>query len=175
MTRQIAAIFLLTIGVTPLNAVAESQPTRIEPGMIAPGFTVEQLNDVPFTLNETPTVIWFMASFCSYMGQVYSEMGENCDAAADRLRRAYSLYGDQFRWIGIGFEPEVLRNNVVAYRTKHEIPFALAIDDERRVWRDYGVRFAPTVIIVNDGKVAYRAQETLEGMEAAFEALANIN
>lgn len=169
MTRWMAVLgVILTVTASP-RAMAQD---RIVTGVKAPGFTVEQLNEVPFTLDDTPTVIWFFASWCSYMGQVYPDMGRDCDNAATRLKSAHRDYGDQFRWIGISFASAVTRKDVGTYRMKHEIPFALAIDKGRDVWANYGVRYAPTVIIVNNGKVVYRAQATLEDLEVTIDALA---
>ena len=155
---------ILSFAIT-LNTFAYNESTRIEAGMAAPAFSITQLNDVPFTLDGKPTIIWFFSSWCSYMSQMYSEMGHNCDNAASRLKNVYHDYGDQFRWIGISFASAVTRKDVGSYRMKYKIPFALAIDSTRKVWADYGVRYTPTVIIVSKGTVVYRAQGTLEKLE----------
>ena len=172
MTRWMAVLGIVLAAASP-TAMAQDEATKILPGMAAPGFTVRQINNVPFTLDAKPTVIWFFASWCSYMGMQYPEMTQNCDGAAHRLKVAHHKYRDQFRWIGISFASLATPKDVGAYRMKHEIPFAMAIDHGRDVWANYGVRYAPTVIITSGGELVYRAQATLNNLEETIQAIAN--
>lgn len=168
-----AVVVVLCIAALQLpSAMAEDKPSRVVPGMVAITFEVEQLNDVFFVLDEAPTVIWFFTPFCSYIGQVHSQMSRDCDNAVRRLKDAFGEYGEQFRWIGLSYMGGATRKNVTAYREENEIPFAVAIDVDGDVFADYGVRYSPTVIIVSGGKVVYRAKATLEDMEETLATLA---
>lgn len=162
---------LLTVACASTPAVTAQEPTVVGPGMRAPEFTVEQLNGVSFTLDDRPTVMWFFTPWCNYMGQVYPNMARDCDDAAARLKRAYETHGDQFRWIGLSIVSGASPKNVGAYRMKHEIPFAFAIDKSGDVFADYGVRHSPTVIIVDSSRVVYRAKASLDQLEEKLDAL----
>ena len=168
-------IFLGTLLITACASVATlkvDDPVVVEVGMEAPAFTVEQLNGIPFTLDDQPTIIWFFAPWCSYIGQAYPDMGRDCDNAATRLRRGYQTYGDQFRWIGLSVVFAVTTKSVVGYRIKHEIPFAFAIDRGGDIYADYGVRYSPTVVIVDNGIIVFRAKANLEGLDEKIGELA---
>jgi len=171
VTQWVTVRVALLLGAAASTATAENLPVTIVPGMTAIEFSVEQLNEVVFALDETPTVIWFFTPFCSYFGQVNSTMGRDCDAAATRLRTAFETYGEKFRWIGLSYVGGATRVNVGRYRTEHEIPFAFAVDKGGDVYASYGVRYSPTVIIVDAGKVVYREQATLEHLEETLAAL----
>lgn len=55
-------------------------------------------------------------------------MERHCDEAAERLKVAYKKFGNKFRWVGISFGSLTTIKDIDAYRMKHEIPFAMAID-----------------------------------------------
>ncbi len=170
-----ALIFLGTILVTACasNATVNVDgPVVVGAGMKAPAFTVEQLNGIRFTLDDRPTIIWFFAPWCSYIAQAYPDMGRDCDNAAARLRREYQTYGDHFQWIGLSVVSAATTKGVGAYRMKHDIPFAFAIDRGGDIYADYGVRYSPTVIIVDNGNVVFRAKAKLEKLEEKIRELA---
>lgn len=168
-------IFVGTLFVTACASIATvnvDNPVVVGAGMKAPAFTVEQLNGIRFTLDDRPTIIWFFAPWCSYIGQAYPDMGRDCDSAATRLRRGYQTYGDQFRWIGLSVVFAVTTKSVGGYRIKHEIPFAFAIDRGGDIYADYGVRYSPTVIIVDNGNIVFRAKANLERLDEKIRELA---
>ena len=168
-------IFLGTILVIACSSNATVNvdgPAVTGTGMKAPAFTVEQLNGNRFTLDDRPTIIWFFAPWCSYIGKAYPDMGRDCDNAATQLRRGYQTYGDQFRWIGLSVVFAVTTRGVGSYRIKHEIPFAFAIDRGGDIYADYGVRYSPTVIIVDNGIIVFRAKGNLERLDEKIRELA---
>ncbi len=168
-------IFLGTMLVTACasnTTVNVDEPVVVGAEMKAPAFTVEQLNGIRFTLDGRPTIIWFFAPWCSYIGQAYPDMGRDCDNAATRLRREYQTYGDQFQWIGLSAHYAVTTESVGGYRIKHEIPFAFAIDRGGDIYANYGVRYSPTVIIVDNGNIVFRAKANLERLDEKIRELA---
>jgi len=156
-----------------LESSLSNKSTRITVGMDAPTFTILQVNDRTFTLDEKPTVIWFMTHWCDYMTSQYPQMVRDCEGAVQKLNSAYSQYQDKFQWIGISFASIATKGNIGTYRAENNIQFALGIDAKREIWASYGVRYAPTVIIVDRGKVIYREQASLDKLEDVLAELAN--
>ena len=163
---------LLVTACTSVAAVNVGDPVVVGVGMKAPAFTVEQLNGIRFSLDDRPTIIWFFAPWCSYIGQAYPDMGRDCDNAATRLKRGHHTYGDQFQWIGLSVHFAVTTKSVGGYRIEHEIPFALAIDRGGDIYANYGVRYSPTVIIVDNGSIVFRAKANLERLDEKITELA---
>ena len=114
--KRSAILLTVVLFATSTISMGQDQSTRIGLGTIAPGFTVQQINEVPFTLGDEPTIIWFFAYWCDYIGLEYPEMGRDCDGAASRLKAAYDKYGEQFRWIGVSFASLATPKEVGEYR-----------------------------------------------------------
>ena len=168
-------IFLGALLVTTCTSVATvniDDPAVAGVGMKAPTLTIEQLNGIRFTLDDRRTIIWFFAPWCSYIAKAYPDMGRDCDNAATRLRRGYQTYGDKFRWLGLSVDYAVTTKSVGDYRIKHQIPFAFAIDRGGDIYAYYGVRYSPTVIIVDKGIIVFRAKANLERLDEKIRELA---
>ena len=163
-------IIAIAIG---LIYVINANADVIEPGMIAPLFTVKQLNGANFSYkNDELVVIWFFTPYCDYFGEQYSFMAEDCDSAAKRLKVAYHKHGDSLKWIGLS-EHAGSTSLVSKYRSEHKIPFAVAIDNSGEVSVQFGVMYSPTVILVENGIVIYRAKAKLEALEEMIDSLLN--
>ncbi len=172
MIKWIASLSMILAATASITPMAQ-EAIAVAPDMKAPDFTVEQLDGVRFTLDENPTVIWFLVPWCSYMGSIYPTMASDCDDAAARLRTAHRDYGDEFRWLGLSFVSGATPGNVVAYQEAHDIPFPVAIDEAGAIYADYGVMYSPTVVVIVGGNVVYRAQAGLERLEETIRDLTN--
>lgn len=171
MNKLFMLLSLILVIFPPLS-VAAKDSIIIKQGMEAPVFNVKQLNGISFTLNSNkPAIIWFFAPWCGYTGKVYPSMSKDCIEATSRLKLAYQTYGEQFDWIGISTHLGSSHKDAGTYRVKHGIPFAVAIDKIQGVFMQYGVMYSPTVIIVDKGKVRYRAKASLNKLEETIEIL----
>ena len=108
----------------------------------APEFSLRLVDATPVTgadlWDTRPVVLWFFASWCTTCGEQQADL----TALAER-------YGDSVAFLGIAGEdePEAL----AAYLDEHEVPYAVALDDDLAVWRSYAVREPPQVVVIAKG------------------------
>jgi cytochrome c biogenesis protein CcmG/thiol:disulfide interchange protein DsbE len=87
---------------------------------------------------ERPLVLFFFASWC---GECPTQQADITALAED--------YGDTVTFLGIAGEDEP--DAVAQYLDEHEVPYAVAIDDELDSWLKYAVREPPQVVIISKG------------------------
>jgi peroxiredoxin len=88
--------------------------------------------------DERPVVLFFFASWCG----ICPEQQVDITALADS-------YGDTVTFLGVTGEDEP--EAVAEYLDEHEVPYAVAMDDELDSWIKYAVREPPQVVIIAKG------------------------
>ncbi|MGH2685188.1 MAG: TlpA family protein disulfide reductase [Actinomycetota bacterium] len=108
----------------------------------APEFSLTLLDGTRVTGSELwrgrPVVLFFFASWCG----VCAEQQADLTALTER-------YDDAVVFLGVAGEDE--REAVTAYLDEHAVPHAAAIDPDLGVWRAYGVREPPHVVVIAKG------------------------
>ncbi|MHB1011578.1 MAG: TlpA family protein disulfide reductase [Desulfobacteria bacterium] len=157
-----AAIFaLLTISVGAVAAEVEKPPpspgiqggqgTRIaEPGMIAPDFTVLDVEGHPFRLSEEvsrkPVLLLFWSVFC-----------DPCRAEMATLQKAQDRYGGRdLAVVAVAVDGEPLRNTIGGFARQEGYTFKVLVDelDAMGMWKAadaYGVAVTPTLLLLGKG------------------------
>lgn len=116
---------------------------RVEPTTPrAPAFALRLLDGHPVAGRELwrsrPVVLVFFSSWCGPCAE-----GQ---AAVDALARRYR---DAVAFLGVAGQDE--RQAVAGYVERHEVSYAVAIDESLDVWRRYAVREPPAVVLIGPG------------------------
>jgi thiol-disulfide isomerase/thioredoxin len=108
----------------------------------APALTLSLLDGHRVTGRELwrtrPVVLVFFSSWCGPCAQ-----GQ---AAVDALARRYR---DVVAFVGVAGQDE--RTAVAGYVQRHEVSYAVAVDESLDVWRRYAVREPPAVVLIGPG------------------------
>jgi len=156
-----AILALLAISVGAVAAEVEKPPpspvphggagSRLaEPGMVAPDFTVLDVEGHPFRLSEEvsrkPVVLIFWSVFCDL-----------CRAEMANLQRAQDRYGGRdLAVVAVAVDGEPLRNIIGGFARQEGYTFKVLVDemDAMGVWKvadAYGVAVTPTVLLLEKG------------------------
>jgi len=156
-----AILFLLSLSVgavaaeretlPPLLAVHGGEGTRFaEPGMIAPDFTVLDVEGHPFRLSEEvsrkPVLLLFWSVFC-----------ELCRAEMATLQRVHDNYaGRDLTVVAVAVDGEPLRNTIGGFARQEGYTFKVLVDelDATEKWKvsdPYGVAATPTLLLLEKG------------------------
>lgn len=132
----------------------------------APTFSVPAFTDGGGTLDLTklratgPVVVNFFESWCS-----------TCNAEQPDLNSVAAKYVGRVAFIGLSNRDTV--EDGLRYAAKHEVPYPLG--HAPAVWRDYGVPYQPTTVVVGgDGTERARwhgavtAEELTKALESAL-------
>ena len=157
-------LFLLPLSVgvatereAPPLAVRGGEGIRVaEPGMIAPDFTVLDVEGHPFRLSEEasrkPVLLLFWSIFC-----------DPCRAELATLQKAHDKYaGRDLTVVAVAVDGGPLRNTVGGFARQEGYTFKVLVDelDAKEVWKvadAYGVAVLPTLLLLErGGKVLLR-------------------
>jgi len=162
-----AILSLLSLSVGAVAAERETPPpplavhggegTRFaEPGMIAPDFTVLDVEGHPFRLSEEvsrkPVLLLFWSVFCDL-----------CRAEMATLQKAHDKYaGRDLTVVAVAVDGEPLRNTIGGFARQEGYTFKVLVDelDALEMWKvadPYGVAVTPTLLLLEKGgKVVLR-------------------
>lgn len=156
-----AILALLTASVGAVAADAENPPPypRVqggegarfaEPGMIAPDFSVLDVEKHPFRLSEEvsrkPVLLLFWSVFC-----------DPCRAELTNLQKAQDRYaGRDLTVVAVAVDGEPLRDIIGGFARQEGYTFTVLIDelDAMGIWKvadAYGVAVTPTLLLLGKG------------------------
>ena len=152
----VLSLLPLAVGVAaereaPPLAVRGGEGTRVaEPGMIAPDFTVLDVEGHPFRLSEEasrkPVLLLFWSIFC-----------DPCRAELATLQKAHDKYaGRDLTVVAVAVDGGPLRNTVGGFARQEGYTFKVLVDelDAKEVWKvadAYGVAVLPTLLLLEKG------------------------
>ena len=141
----------------PPLAVQGGEGTRFaEPGMIAPDFTVLDVDGRSFSLSEEvsrkPVLLLFWSVFC-----------DPCRAEMATLQKAHDKYaGMDLTVVAVAVDGEPLRNTIGGFARQEGYTFRVLVDElnPMEMWKvadAYGVTVTPTLLLLEKGgKVSLR-------------------
>lgn len=156
-----AILVLLTASVGAVAAEAEKPPPSprvqggegarfAEPGMIAPDFSVLDVEKHPFRLSEEvsrkPVLLLFWSVFC-----------DPCRAELTNLQKAQDRYaGRDLTVVAVAVDGEPLRDIIGGFARQEGYTFTVLIDelDAMGIWKvadAYGVAVTPTLLLLGKG------------------------
>lgn len=156
-----AILALLTASVGAVAAEAEKPPPSprvqggegarfAEPGMIAPDFSVLDVEKHPFRLSEEvsrkPVLLLFWSVFC-----------DPCRAELTNLQKAQDRYaGRDLTVVAVAVDGEPLRDIIGGFARQEGYTFTVLIDelDAMGTWKvadAYGVAVTPTLLLLGKG------------------------
>jgi len=135
----------------PPPAVHAGEGARFaEPGMIAPDFTVLDVEGHPFRLSEEvsrkPVLLLFWSVFC-----------DPCRAEMAALQKAHDKYaGRELTVAAVAVDGEPLRNTIGGFTRQEGYAFKVLVDelDATGMWKvadAYGVAVTPTLLLLEKG------------------------
>ena len=135
----------------PSAAVQGGQGTRFaEPGMIAPDFTVLDVEGHPFRFSEEvsrkPVLLLFWSIFC-----------DPCRAEMANLQKVQDRYGGRdLTVVAVAVDGEPLRNIVGGFARQEGYTFKVLVDelDTMGMWKvadAYGIAVTPTLLLLGKG------------------------
>ena len=135
----------------PPLAVHGGEGTRFaEPGMIAPDFTVLDVEGHPFRLSEEvsrkPVLLLFWSVFCDL-----------CRAEMATLQKAHDKYaGRDLTVVAVAVDGVPLRNTIGGFARQEGYAFKVLVDelDPMGMWKvadAYGVAVTPTLLLLEKG------------------------
>jgi peroxiredoxin len=153
------ALLAASVGDVAAEAEKPPPPPRVhggdgarfaEPGMIAPDFTVLDVERRPFRLIEEvsrkPVLLLFWSVFC-----------DPCRAELASLQKAQDRYaGRELTVVAVAVDGEPLRNVIGGFARQEGYTFTVLIDelDATGVWKvadAYGVAATPTLLLLGKG------------------------
>lgn len=167
------AVFLLAFIIVPpdlflpkppptgISVTPTPEDTGIEPGQIAPNFTLPGLDLQAVTLSDYRgynVLVNFFTSWC-----------EPCRAEMPGVQRQFEKH-TKHRWIVIGVSIQESTSDVLAFRDEFGLTFPLALDLNGRVAHDYRVQGTPTNITLDvtgrivERRLGYMSEPELETM-----------
>ena len=142
--RLLAFAAILSLLSLSVGAVAA------EPGMIAPDFTVLDVEGHPFRLREEvsrkPVLLLFWSVFC-----------DPCRAEMAALQRAHDKYaGSDLTVVAVAVDGEPLRTTIGGFARQEGYTFKVLVDelDAMERWKvadAYGVAVTPTLLLLEKG------------------------
>ncbi len=156
-----AILSLLSLSVGAVAAERETPPpplavhggegTRfVEPGMIAPDFTVLDVEGHPFRLSEEvsrkPVLLLFWSVFC-----------DPCRAEMATLQKTHEKYaGRDLTVVAVAVDGKPLRNTIGGFARQEGYTFKVLVDelDAMERWKVadvYGVAVTPTLLLLEKG------------------------
>jgi thiol-disulfide isomerase/thioredoxin len=157
LSLPVGAVAVEREGPPPPPAVHAGEGSRFaEPGMIAPDFTVLDVEGRPFRLSEEvsrkPVLLLFWSVFC-----------DPCRAEMPALQKAHDKYaGRDLTVAAVAVDGEPLRNTIGGFTRQEGYAFKVLVDelDATGMWKvadAYGVAVTPTLLLLEKGgKVSLR-------------------
>ncbi len=134
----------------PLAVLGEEGTRFAEPGMIAPDFTVLDVEGHPFRLSEEvsrkPVLLLFWSVFCDL-----------CRAEMATLQKAHDKYaGRDLTVVAVAVDGEPLRNTIGGFARQEGYTFKVLVDElnSMEMWKvadAYGVAVTPTLLLLEKG------------------------
>lgn len=135
----------------PPLAVHGGEGTRFaEPGMVAPDFTVLDVEGRPFRLSEEvsrkPVLLLFWSVFC-----------DPCRAEMATLQKTHDKYGGRdLTIVAVAVDGEPLRNTIGGFARQEGYAFKVLVDEleATEAWKvadAYGVAVTPTLLLLEKG------------------------
>lgn len=123
-----------------------------------------------------PTVLAFFIPWCeSYLKDSRPEVAGACAKTREVLAQAYRAAPTQASWLGVASRVWVTEADVQAYRKKFQIEHPVAFDSTGEIFRQYGVKEVPTVVIVAaDGTISRRFDGHSEDLAGALPKKSNV-
>ena len=123
------------------------------PGERAPPFSAKTLDGALFSHPESgekqPTVLVFLSPWCeSYLATSRAAMSENCRKIREQVD-ALAKQDPGVRWLGIASGIWATKEDLSKYQTDYKVKIALALDESGALFRTFGVRRVPTVLIID--------------------------
>lgn len=156
-----AILSLVPLGGSALAAERETSPHLpvvhggegnrfAEPGMIAPDFTVLDVEGRPFRLAEEvsrkPVLLLFWSVFC-----------DPCRSEMSNLQKVQDKYaGRDLTVVAVAVDGEPLRNTIGGFARQEGYTFKILVDelDPKESWKvadAYGVAVTPTLLLLEKG------------------------
>jgi peroxiredoxin/quercetin dioxygenase-like cupin family protein len=97
-----------------------------------------------------PTVLAFITPWCeSYLKDSRPEVSTACRQTREVLTQAYRAAPAQSAWIAIASRVWSTETDLPAYRRELNVDYPVALDDSGEIFRQFGIREVPTVVIVD--------------------------
>lgn len=130
----------------------------------APAFSVETLSGSMFSVDshtgaDRPVYLLFFTTWCeSYLaGDGDDESTANaCRETRETINAALGNSADPPEVIGIASRMWTGSRELGEYRDTVELRYPLALDNTNEIFRRYGVRGFPTLIVISDGRISSR-------------------
>jgi len=143
--------------VTPTNS---SHALRV--GEPLPSQSIRTLEGHTFQINEgthgQPTAILFLSPWCeSYLATTRPTVSANCRAAREQV--AMLEHSAHVRWLGIASGLWATPDDLREYQVKQQISIPLTLDESGTLFRQFGVRDTPTIVLADaQGRIARRIE-----------------
>jgi thiol-disulfide isomerase/thioredoxin len=112
------------------------------------------------------TVLVFMVPWCeSYLGAARPQSGKTCREVREQVESLQMKYPG-FRWLGISSGIWTSTDDLVSYARDNKVSLPLTLDDRAHLFRRFGVKSVPTVVVANAKGVIVKR---FEGRDAALE------
>ena len=123
------------------------------PGERAPPFSAKTLDGSLFSFREPgekqSTVLVFLSPWCeSYLATSRAAMSENCRKVREQVD-ALAKQDPGVRWLGIASGIWATKEDLSKYQTDYKVRIALALDESGALFRTFGVRRVPTVLVID--------------------------
>lgn len=167
MFAAVLALLAISFGTVAAEAEKSPPPTVVqggegtrfaEPGMIAPDFTVTDVEGHPFRLSDEisrkPVLLLFWSIFC-----------EPCRAEMAHMQKVQDRYaGRDLTVVAIAVDGEPLRKVIAGFARQEGYTFKVLVDelDAMGIWKvadGYGVAVTPTLLLLGkSGTVLLRKE-----------------
>lgn len=160
----------------PPAATAGNRPSSAIPvprvGDPAPAFSIETASGSTFSLEENavedkPVYLLFFTTWCEWYlaDEGDDEVTANaCRETRQTISDAVSRSADPPIVIGIASRMWTDREEVIRYRNTARPPYPIALDRTNEVFRRYGIRSFPTLVVISDGRIRGRYQGALDSL-----------
>lgn len=129
---------------------------------------------VPADGQAQPTVLVFLSPWCeSYLADSRPALAAQCRAMREQVTALGTTRG--VRWLGIASGLWADRADLDAYRKRYGVAVPLALDADGALFRRFGVRRVPTVLLSDaQGRIVRRIEKPGD-LAAALQALGQTN
>lgn len=161
--EELEAALLEAAAQPPVAAVSGGAPIATETPSQLPGLSVTTVDGEQLALAEAhgqPTAMLFFLPWCEgYYAATKPELTNRCGEVNAEVARRQAEGGA--RWIGVASGLWETQADVVKYRDDNAVQFPLVLDDSGDVFRSFGVRSTPVILIFGaDGELVARVEET---------------
>lgn len=151
----------------PSASIATAEVRRVGEGDEVPAVAMKTLEGIAVPLadpqRKRTTVLAFLSPWCeSYFAKTRPQSSKQCIA----LREQLVAHGrnPEVRWIGIASGLWASEKDLRDYRNEHRIPVPLALDHDDALFRRFGIRKVPAVVLVGaGGRVERRIEPDASG------------